>query len=123
MDARDLDMLKKPKQPENGPVDYEQPEIKADRTTEDLISRAEAIDAIQKAYADTEGGENKHAVWENVGLTNALHIMQDLPSAQPEIVRCRECKEYRSNYHYCPLTETDMEPDDFCSYAERRTDG
>ena len=32
MDARDLDMLKKPKQAENGPVDYEQPEIKTDRT-------------------------------------------------------------------------------------------
>ena len=50
----------------------------------DLIRRSEAITAIQKAYADTEGGEDKCAVWKNVGLTNALHIMQDLPSAQPK---------------------------------------
>lgn len=50
----------------------------------DLISRQAAITAIQNAYCDTEGGEDKCAVWKNVGLTNALHIMQDLPSAQPE---------------------------------------
>lgn len=50
---------------------------------DDLISRQEAITAIQEAYADTEGGADKCAVWKNVGLTNALHIMQDLPSAQP----------------------------------------
>ena len=51
---------------------------------DDTISRQAAITAIQKAYADTEGGMDKLAVWKNVGLTNALHIMQDLPSAQPE---------------------------------------
>lgn len=50
----------------------------------DLISRSAAITAIQKAYSDTEGGTDKCAVWKNVGLTNALHIMQDLPSAQSE---------------------------------------
>jgi len=48
----------------------------------DTISRQAAITAIQKAYADTEGGTDKCAVWKNVGLTNALHIMQDLPSAR-----------------------------------------
>ena len=50
----------------------------------DLISRQAAIDAIQNAYCDTEGGEDKCAVWKNVGLTEALHIMQDLPSAFSE---------------------------------------
>lgn len=55
---------------------------------DDLISRQAAITAIQKAYCDTECGEDKYAVWKNVGLTEALHIMQDLPPAQrwiPEI--------------------------------------
>lgn len=49
---------------------------------DDLISRKAAITAIQNAYCDTEGGDDKYAVWKNVGLTNALHIMQDLPAAQ-----------------------------------------
>ena len=59
----------------------------------DTISRQAAITAIQKAYADTEGGTDKCAVWKNVGLTNALHIMQDLPSAQQEVTE-EEVKEY-----------------------------
>lgn len=57
-------------------------------TKMDVISRKAAITAIQKAYADTEGGTDKLAVWKNVGLTNALHIIQDLPSAQPESSEC-----------------------------------
>ena len=70
-----------------------QPETHEERTEThacDLISRQEAITAIQEAYADTEGGTDKCAVWKNVGLTNALHIMQDLPPAQPEPLTDKE---------------------------------
>ena len=56
----------------------------------DSISREVVITAIQNAYCDTEGGEDKCAVWKNVGLTNALHIMQDLPSAQQEPLTDKE---------------------------------
>lgn len=49
---------------------------------DDLISRKAAITAIQNAYCDTEGGEDKYAVWKNNGLAEAFHIMQDLPAAQ-----------------------------------------
>ena len=56
---------------------------------DDLISRKAAITAIQNAYCDTDGGEDKCAVWKNVGLTEALHIMQDLPSAQ-QWISCEE---------------------------------
>ena len=97
------------------------------RMADDLISRQAAITAIQKAYADTEGGMDKLAVWKNVGLTNALHIMQDLPSAQPEIIRCEDCKhwegERRGQFYYfeqCSLHECTASSDDFCSWAERR---
>lgn len=47
----------------------------------DYISREAAITAIQKAYIDTQEGFDKAAVKINVGLTKALHIMQDLPAA------------------------------------------
>ena len=57
---------------------------------DDLVRRQAAITAIQKAYADTEGGADRCAVWKNVGLTNALHIMQDLPSAQREPLTDKE---------------------------------
>lgn len=98
----------------------------------DLIDRQSAIDAIQAAYIYTDGGEDKNAVWTNVGLTNALHIMQDLPSAQPEIVRCKECKHYVAHSLFgrsqgwcerlCDEFDKSLaretEPDDYCSKAE-----
>ena len=55
----------------------------------DLISRQDAISRIQKAYIDTQEGFDKSAVKINVGLTKALHIMQDLPSAQ-QWIPCSE---------------------------------
>ena len=45
-------------------------------------------------------------------------IIQQMPEA---IVRCENCKHYR-NYVYCDLTFCDMQPEDYCSYAERGTD-
>lgn len=35
------------------------------------------------------------------------------------VVRCRDC-EYYEGRHWCRLNETDFDPDDFCSYGERK---
>ena len=49
---------------------------------------------------------------------------EQLPSAQPEIIRCRECKFASGDSRICmkfghsPIGELD-----FCAWAERRTDG
>lgn len=96
--------------------------------SDDLISRAAAIEAVEKAKtARTADGEIY------VAKINAEMNIQLLPSAQPEIIRCRECK-YSSNEPYhgkdvwiCNRThwarsEGQRKPDDFCSYAERRDD-
>lgn len=53
-----------------------------------------------------------------------------LPSAQPEIIRCKDCKFWthvkRTNRYWCKtddgLYDLNPSPDDFCSRAERRTD-
>ena len=90
-------------------------------TDGDTISRQDAITAIQKAYADTESGTDKCAVWKNVGLTNALHIMQDLPSTQPEIIRCKDCKHW-DGVDTCDVIDAPVWDNDFCSMAERRSD-
>ena len=94
----------------------------------DLIDRAAAITAIQNAYCDTEGGEDKCAVWKNVGLTNALHIMQDLPSAQLEEMREAGISRYGvaawlDNMGYTKLAYAVMDKDRFPSvHPEKRTD-
>ena len=74
---------------------------------DDLISRQAAITAIQNAYCDTEGGDDKCAVWKNVGLTEALHIMQDLPSAQQWIPVSERLPE---KPYGCLVTVWDEEP-------------
>ena len=81
----------------------------------DLISRQAAIDAVQ----------NRHMMLnkEKVLLINDL---EKLPSAQPEIVRCKDCKyaEYIDDVQTLWCTECGqgrtVAPNDFCSYAERR---
>ena len=47
-----------------------------------------------------------------------------LPSAQPEIIRCKDCKHYNAGFE-CLVEGYGIEtkPDHFCGYAERRTDG
>lgn len=57
--------------------------------------------------------------------------IEALPSAQPEIIRCKECRyyEWMSNRvpdeqtWFCHNWNAETGKDDFCSYAERRTDG
>ena len=42
---------------------------------------------------------------------------------QPEIVRCCDCKYFVSECHYCDYFQWNITCDNFCSKAERRTDG
>ena len=83
----------------------------------DLIDRQAAIDAIRK---DVMGGLNYEG------------ILKRLPSAQPEIIRCKDCKWYgradkRRFYRGMDCLNQRIDtivPDkDYCSRAERRTDG
>ena len=71
----------------------------------DLISRAEAIDALDC-------------------INGVEEVLRSIPTAQPEIIRCRECKFASGDSRICmkfdhsPIGELD-----FCAWAERRTDG
>lgn len=92
----------------------------------DLISRQDALDALEKSrflgapYIDT-------------GILIALQEIKALPSAQPEIIRCKDCKNWIPGY----ITDNDdfIPPkcgkyqqmvghysDDYCSLAERRSE-
>lgn len=53
---------------------------------------------------------------------NALNADCPLVPARPEVIRCKECK-YADEYYRCPYTTWWGRFDDFCSRAERRTDG
>ena len=91
------------------------------RRMSDTISRQAAIDALDKGLWGVE--------WE---LATAM--LKDLPSAQPEIIRCKDCKYRYIDEVHGPSCELDTgdpyatgrnadEDNWFCADAERRTDG
>lgn len=89
---------------------------------DDTVYRQQAIDALMDLNADYR------VSWKDA----VIDMLDDLPSAQPEIVRCKDCKWYELPSHR--ITENcvrwwknngvllPIKPTDFCSYGERRED-
>ena len=110
---------------------------------DDLISRQAAIEAIGKfsdeMYRTVEMGATfPTRAWFD-GMTQAECIVKNLPSAQPEIVRCKNCKhwmpydwmfsevwrskdidDYSEDEIGCAYCDMNMGANDFCSRVERR---
>ena len=88
----------------------------------DLISRQAAIDTIMG-----QPPEPHYPSW------YAAQI-EKLPAAQPEIIRCKDCRfailTYDGDCKYCQYLEGEFgltdavyfDGNDYCSHAERRTD-
>ena len=101
---------------------------------DDMISRQAAIDALDKVAemfpyripGKTKTYRQYNEAWSDA-IDAAENALEALPSAQPEIVRCKDCKEFRrwidTDITFCDCTEYEVKADDFCSKAERRTDG
>ena len=83
----------------------------------DLISRTAAIDDLH--------GKDPSQIWDTADIEVWVNA---LPSAQPEIIRCKDCKHSEHWYRdksRCFLWHEegiDIFEDGFCNYAERRTD-
>jgi hypothetical protein len=95
----------------------------------DLISRQAAIDALIRKMRPQDNGDGTMVVYIMSGRL-VEETLNDLPSAQPEIIHCRDCR-------YCDRgIDEDGNPflkclgwvyggtqeEDFCSHAERRID-
>lgn len=108
---------------------------------DELISRQAAIDAL-KQQAETMNKWSIRYAEQRKGVLTAVNIVEDLPSAQPEIIYCKDCKHFvrEDREEYTPYgfyntyfdafcdKHFDIEQgefinvkfDDFCSFAERR---
>lgn len=76
----------------------------------DLISRTQAIDAV-----------NRLSLGETDATRLAMRIgdyLERLPSAQPEIIRCKDCKHYK--YGICKKAGlcVNKSPNGFCDWGE-----
>ena len=77
---------------------------------DDLISR-QAVIEINRSYHGQMPNEVNHRIWKEIN---------DLPSAQPEIIRCKECKHW-DGVDTCDVSDAPVWDNDFCSMAERRS--
>lgn len=89
---------------------------------EDLIRRSDAIDAVHKDY-------NTILDFKSDGRTVAgsfEDIINTLPSAQPEIIRCKNCRWWERESicegHCLEMDLHHFDEDHYCGFAERRTD-
>ena len=88
-----------------------------------LIDLDTAIDAVLKE-SNTDGA------YGYMDTKSIVDLLNDLPSAQPEILRCKDCKHhwtYRPMGNMptetCEFEQTFYDANvDFCSLAERRTE-
>ena len=88
----------------------------------DVISRQAAIDALWEIRKEevADGRRFKN----HCSLSTAVDVIRDLPSAQQEIIHCRDCRKYLRLG--CPMGITVFDapdPDGYCYKVERRTDG
>lgn len=90
-----------------------------------IIYEKDAIDALKEYF---EHNENRiesmftsDVYWHD---DTVLDVIRSVPSVQPEVVRCENCKHFN---HYFVECDSNfglqyVNVDDFCSRAERRTD-
>ena len=94
----------------------------------DLIERQKAIDEIMKEFKDRslhddEETSEDFADGYDEGIRNAATRVYLMPSAEPEIIRCKECAfsvPFSAGGFVCRNMSHAMEENDYCSRAERR---
>ena len=103
--------------------------IKENVDMDELISRKAAKDALKRKQDDGKGDLSR---FYNTIIQHDIEAIMQLPPAEPQIIRCKECKYYGVErtiaigfyFHVCELLKSTpiRHDDDFCSRAERRTE-
>lgn len=99
----------------------------------DLIERQAVIDALEKVAelyqwrvpGDRDSYSSYNEAWQDA-LNRADSEIEALPAAQPQITHCAECIHWKHSAvrkSYCEVFDWMNDAEDFCSFAERRTDG
>ena len=97
---------------------------------DDLIDRQKAIDvSALKEWVENWFTKNRYyhpyAKNNNIPITELYDILELMPSAQPEIIYCKDCEWFGKAGCAIEIVDDSDKPteNDFCSFAERRTDG
>ena len=86
---------------------------------DDLISRQAAIDALEREQSHIERPITETR-WFDFGLKKAQDVLSKLPSAEPEIIYCKDCDQYNPEAQFCDLVQFNFLPDGHCSWGRRK---
>ena len=88
--------------------------VKTSKTYADVVSRQAAIDAFDCTDELIVGGEANAQNVVNY-INKVVGKIETLSSAQPEVIRCKDCKDYQTdwetsypNRHYCATMDSFM---------------
>lgn len=88
------------------------------------MTREEAIMQIRIDATEIAGelASERKGLHKTVLLIKKLDALDMAIEAlkQPEVVRCRDCKYSIYPFQLCKLWKRNANPDDFCSYGERK---
>ena len=95
----------------------------------DLIDRQAAIDALDRIFDQCEeidahlpkGDPDRTGYKMYPDYMTVWKYLHQLPSAEPEVVRCKDCK-YYNPIGVCIEMSSAVCENSFCCWAERRTD-
>ena len=92
---------------------------------EELISRQQAIDALADYIHNFDKVYSTGKLSVDDCRDAAQSVFDNLPSAQPEIIRCKDCKGFKNIGCAVKIFDDSDRPteNDFCSFAIRRERG
>ena len=90
----------------------------------DLIDRQAVIEVIDSVFP-VDPMKSEYTKGIACGAALAKTYVKQLPSAQPEIIRCKDCKWFGDFGCAIRIVDDTDKPheNNYCSFAERRTDG
>jgi len=96
----------------------------------DLISRQATIEHLKKRLIETAlNNTGVKALCDSIFADTADNRIEpwvnEVPSAQSEIIRCKDCKRMQEDkiFHQYWCNGNEVRPDHFCGYAERKDNG
>ena len=92
---------------------------------DDVISRQAAIEHLKKRLYETAlNNVTEHPYYEEMADNRVSVWLKEVPSAQPEIIRCRDCKHgiltETSDERYCWLHRMCHFEDYYCADGRRK---
>lgn len=82
---------------------------------------------LAQKQADRHGREFANAFYSGGGSISTEwwcveDMIENAPTIEPEIIRCKDCYHYPNKYADCPMIGWARNENDFCSKAERKND-